>query len=232
MGDKYKAIKQLVELWETYEEEGEQTDLLGFAEWVTYKVKQSPELNVKTYKKRAKSEQPESLLFLKSLEEQARILEYISRITRAHDLYIRKFFAELPINNRLEYFFLYTVHLKGAAKKTDLINSHLTDYTTGMDTIKRLVNNGFLLEKADETDKRARLLEITAEGLKLLELANKRITEETNMFLSCFSMNKWKKAMPVLEEINDFHTDIFINHGDKNAAELLNLMDSLKYLYK
>ena len=159
-------------------------------------------------------------------------LESISRISRYHEFYIRKFLVDLPINNRLEYLFLKTVRQMHQAKKTDLINIHLVEYTTGMDTIKRLINNGFLTETSGQKDKRVKLLEITEKGLDILVLADKKVSDEKNMFLACISMNKWKKAIPVLDEIDRFHNSIYIKHNEKPYAELLNLMDSLKHLHR
>ena len=232
MGNKYNSIKRLIELWEAYEEETDQQELLDFAEWLTNKLKEKPELNLKLTKRRVKNEEPENIALFKELDEPIRFLEYTSRISRFHDFYIKKFFSDLPINNRLEYLFLYTVSKKREAKKTELINTHLVDYTTGMDTIKRLINNGLLEEMPDETDKRAKLLAITKEGKKVLELSGKKISDEIHMFLACISMNKWKKTLSVFEEINEFHSGIYQTHNDKTPAELMNLMDSLKHLYR
>lgn len=232
MGNKYNSIKKLIELWESYEEETDHQELLEFAEWLTIKLKEKPELNLKLTKKRVKNEEPENVMFFKKLEEPIRFLEYTSRISRLHDFYIKKFFSSLPINNRLEYLFLYTVNEKKEAKKTELINTHLVDYSTGMDTIKRLVNNGLLEEMPDESDKRAKLLIITNEGRIILEQSGKKITDEIHMFLACISMNKWKKTLSVFEEINEFHSGIYQAHNDKTPAELMNLMDSLKHLYR
>lgn len=232
MGSKYNSILRLIELWESYQDETDQQELLEFAEWLTNKLKEKPELNIKQTKLRAKSEEPGNFVLFKELDEPIRFLEYTSRISRLHDFYIKKFFNELPINNRLEYLFLYTARKKGEAKKTELINTHLVDYTTGMDTIKRLVNSGLLEEMPDEKDKRAKLLAITNKGKQVLELANRKMSDEIHMFLACISMNKWKKTLSVFEEINEFHSGIYQTHNDKTPAELLNLMDSLKHLYR
>jgi MarR family transcriptional regulator, lower aerobic nicotinate degradation pathway regulator len=232
MGNKYNSIKRLIELWEAYEEETDQQELLKFAEWLTLRLKEKPELNLKLSRKRVKNEKVEDIALFKGLDEPIRFLEYTSRISRLHDFYIKKFFSDLPINNRLEYLFLYTVSKKREAKKTELINTHLVDYTTGMDTIKRLVNNGLLEEMPDETDKRAKLLAITNEGEQVLELSGRKISDEIHMFLACISMNKWKKTLSVLEEINEFHSGIYQTHNDKTPAELMNLMDSLKHLFR
>lgn len=232
MSHKYSSIKRLIELWDEYEDENNPQDLLEFAHWLTTQIKMKPELNLKHSNRNLKKEEPDNLSLIKNMDEPGRLLEYISRISRLHDFYIKKFFIDLPINNRMEYLFLYSVNEKKVAKKTELINTHLVDYTTGMDTIKRLINNKLLDETQDEADKRAKLLVITPEGKRILDLSNKKITDEIHMFLACISMNKWKKTLAVFEEINDFHSQIYHTHNDKTPLELQNLMDSLKHLYR
>ena len=232
MGNRYKILKQLIDLWESYEEEEQELSLLDFAEWMKLKLKQSPQLNRTASHDKILIDQPEKISYFKSLDEPARFLEFISRISRYHEFYIRKFLVDLPINNRLEYLFLKTVRQMNQAKKTELITIHLVEYTTGMDTIKRLINNGFLTETSDKNDKRVKLLEITESGQDILLQADKMISDEKNMFLTCISMNKWKKAIPVLDEINNLHNSIYLKHNDKPYAELINLMDSLKYLHR
>lgn len=232
MGNKYGSIKKLIDLWGSYEEETDQPDFSEFAEWMTVRLKEQPDLNHAAPKKRTKVESPEGLLLFKEMDEPLRFLEYAARMSRLHEFYVKKFFGDAKVNNRLEFLFLYTVEKRRGAKKTELIHAHMVDYTTGMDTIKRLVNGGLLEEMPDETDKRAKLLVLTDTGRYVLEHAGRRLAEEIQMFLACISMNKWKKTLAVLEEINDFHSGIYQAHNDKNPAELSNLMDSLKHLYK
>lgn len=232
MGNRYNILKQLIDLWESYEEKEQDLNLLDFAEWMRIQLGKRPRLNKKVSDNMGKTGQPAQIAYFNSLDEPARFLESISRISRYHDFYIRKFLVGLPINSRLEYLFLKTVKQMHRSKKTDLINFHLVDYSTGMDTIKRLINNGFLTETSDEKDKRVRLLEVTKKGLDVLLQADKKVSDEKNMFLTCISMNKWKKAIPVLDEIDKFHNSIYQKHNDKPYAELLNLMDSLKHLHR
>lgn len=233
MNASYVIFKKLIDFLETYEEEEPlQKDLLSFAEWMISRIKEEPALNKKYVTKKLSADFSLPIAYIKNLDEKARFLECISRISRLNEFYIRKFLAELPLNSRLEYLFLYTINIMEKAKKTDLINIHMIEYTTCMDTIRRLINNGLLEEMQDENDKRAKLLTLTKKGRKVLEQSNIKINEERNMFLACISSNKWKKALSVLEEINDFHNEIYMSHSDKPSAELSNLMDSLKHLYK
>ena len=233
MGNKYNIIKQLIDLWETYEDEvREEHNLLNFSEWMAEKIKEQSIINSKISKKREIYPHTETEAYLNKLDPKSRFQEYILRIARFEEFYIRKYLIDLPLNSRLEYLFLYTVNNLEKAHKTDLINIHLVEYTTGMDTIKRLINNELLNELPDEQDRRAKILILTKEGEVVLKMANKRMDEARNMFLACISPNKWKKTLSVLNEIDEFHSSIYQNHYDKPFAEISNLMDSLKHLYK
>jgi hypothetical protein len=89
-----------------------------------------------------------------------------------------------------------------------------------------------LNEIQDETDKRIKLLAMSDVGKEVYEQAKNRINDESTMFFTAINDNKWKKVLPVLEEIDDFHNDVFQKHNNKPFAELSNLMDSLKHLHK
>jgi len=233
MEGKYKIIKQLIELWETYEDEvKEDQNLLNFSQWMVEQIKEKSIDNTKSNTRHELSNHSQSVTYFNKLDPKSRFQEYILRIARLEEFYIRKYLIDLPLNSRFEYLFLFTVDNLERAKKTDLINIHLVEYTTGMDTIRRLIKNNLLYEVSDEQDRRAKLLVLTKDGDEILKKANKRIEEARNAFLACISPNKWKKTLPVLNEIDEFHSNIYINHYDKPFAEISNLMDSLKYLYK
>lgn len=233
MKGKYEIIKQIIDLWETYEEDAfEEHNIHNFSKWLTEKIDEDSIENIKLEPKVEKNAISESSQYIEKLDLKTRFQEYIFKIARFEEFYIRKYLVDLPINSRLEYTFLYTINRYEKARKTELINIHLVEYTTGMDTIGRLIKNGLLYELQDKKDKRAKLLKLTKHGQEILNKANSRIEESRNMFLACVSPNKWKKTLPVLREIEEFHTDIYINHYDKPFAEISNLMDSLKHLYK
>jgi len=229
---KYAILKQVIDLYEDYEQNEKHLDLLSFARWITKKLDEEPELNRKVATEKNASVFADEVPVTKKFDEKARFLESVSRIARYHEFYSRKALKDLIINTRLEFLFLQTVDLMEKAKKTDLINTYHIEYTTGMDTIRRLSNNGLLDEVPDESDKRAKLLVLTEKGRKILAQANKRMNDENKMFLTAINDNKWKKAMQILEEMDEFHSNVYQNHNDKPFAELCNLMDSLKYLYK
>lgn len=233
MEGKYDIIKQLIDLWDTFENESiEERSLLKFSEWMLEQIKEKSIKNTKPEAKHEYHLRSETEQYFKILDSKSQFQEYILRIARFEEFYIRKYLVDLPLNSRLEYLFLHTIDNLEKARKTDLINIHLVEYTTGMDTIRRLVNNKFIYELPDAEDRRAKNLVLTNEGTELLKKANKLMEEARNAFFACINPNKWKKTLPVLKEISEFHNNIYLNHYDKPFAEISNLMDSLKHLHK
>lgn len=173
---------------------------------------------------------PIYLKYEQSLDQENHLLDLISRISRLHEFYIRKFLTNLPINTRLEFIFLYTIDLLGDASKTEVINVHLVEFTTGMDIIKRLINQGLIKESLNKSDRRSKLIHTTEEGKAVLNNSMRQMDTEKEMFLACLNANKWKKIISTLEELNSFHNNIYLKHNSKNDAELINLVASLKYL--
>jgi len=228
---KYFMIKKLISLWDEYEEESGNENLQEFADWLIRKnrtVKSAgyaPDLY-------ARPGLPEYRKFAGNLDLKRRFLDIISRLSRFHEFYTRKFLAALPLNSRLEYLFLYAIDVMGPAKKTEIIHLHLVEFTAGVDLIQRLTKQGLISELHNPADKRTKLLTLTDKGKRILNQAHRKVSDEVTMVLSCIDENKWKKALPVLEDMHDFHHDVYIRHGEKNDAELLNLVASLKYLYK
>ena len=229
MENKYAVLKQIIDLFEEYESNNKQLNVKDFANWIIGKQNDEPEIN-ESRTTRINLEPSYPLVY--KVDDKTRFLEATAKIARYHEFYSRKALKDMAINTRLEFLFLQTFDNLERAKKTDLINIYHLEYTTGMDTIKRLINNGLLSETPDTTDKRIKLLIITDLGKTILAQSTKRMNDETSMFFAAISDNKWKKALPILEEIDEFHDTIYQKHNSKPFAELSNLMDSLKHLFK
>lgn len=228
--NKYQTIKRLITYWEEFEETNSNVTLQGFGQWlIQNSIKETSSNNIFN-NKAIDLDLPVYLKYEQSLDQENHLLDLISRLARLQEFYIRKFLSNLPINTRLEFIFLYTIDLMGDAKKTDIINVHLVEFTTGMDIIKRLINQGLIKESLNKSDRRSKLIHTTEEGKAVLNKSMRQMDTEKEMFLACLNANKWKKIISTLEELNSFHNNIYLKHNSKNDAELINLVASLKYL--
>ena len=228
--NKYRTIQKLITYWEEFEGSNSNITIQDFGHWlIQNSIKEIPHNNISNNRP-IDFDIPVYLKYEQSLDQKDHLLDLISRISRLHEFYIRKFLCNLPINTRLEFVFLYTIDLMGGAKKTEVINVHLVEFTTGMDIIKRLLNQGLIVESLNEADKRSKLLHTTEAGKAVLNKSLHQMNAEKEMFLACINSNKWKKIMSTLEELNSFHNSIYLRHNSKNEAELINLVASLRHL--
>jgi MarR family transcriptional regulator, lower aerobic nicotinate degradation pathway regulator len=230
--NKYKTIQRLISYWEEFEENNSNLTIQDFGQWLVQNSnKETSDNNISSFRD-LDLDLPVYLKYEQSLDQKNHLLDLISRISRLHEFYIRKFLSNLPINTRLEFVFLYTIDIMESAKKTEVINVHLVEFTTGMDIIKRLLSQGLIVESLNEADKRSKLVHTTEAGKAVLNKTLRQMAAEKEMFLACINSNKWKKIMPTLEELNNFHNSIYLKHNSKNAAELINLVASLRHLNK
>lgn len=228
--NKYKTIQRLITYWEEFEENNSNVTIQDFGQWLVQNSdKETSDNDISSFRD-IDLDLPVYLKYEQSLDQENHLLDLISRISRLHEFYIRKFLTNLPINTRLEFVFLYTIDIIGSAKKTEVINVHLVEFTTGMDIIKRLLSQGLIVESLNEADKRSKLVHTTEAGKAVLNKSLRQMDAEKEMFLACINSNKWKKIMSTLEELNSFHNSIYLKHNSKNAAELINLVASLKNL--
>ena len=228
--NKYRTILKLITYWEEFEETNSNVTIQAFGQWLIQNSIKETSYNNISINRPIDFDLPIYLKYEQSLDPEDHLLDLISRISRLHEFYIRKFLCNLPINTRLEFVFLYTIDLMGGVKKTEVINVHLVEFTTGMDIIKRLLNQGLIVESLKEADKRSKLVHTTEAGKAVLNKSLRQMDAEKEMFLACINSNKWKKIMSTLEELNSFHNSIYLKHKSKSDAEIINLVASLRHL--
>ena len=66
-------------------------------------------------------------------------------------------------------------------KRLEIINVHLVEFTTGMDIIKRLLNQGLITESLNESDKRSKLIHTTEEGKAVLNKSMRKMDAERDV---------------------------------------------------
>ncbi|MBN2349570.1 MAG: MarR family transcriptional regulator [Bacteroidales bacterium] len=226
MSNKYDNIRQLIFYWQEYESENESTDYKKFAQWLlqnsgVQKDSNLPELTDD------KSNHPETLTFLQGMDLKQRISILLIRISRFYDSYTKKFFYGLPINTQMEFQFLLSINKIKSPTKSDIVNMHLVEYTTGIDIIKRLIKLDLVEESKDIADKRSKQLKITSEGKKTLIEALIRVKKINDLLFINMNENKQDILLHMLMGINKFHTKVFLENSNKTYIELLELVESL-----
>src|SRR5690554_3404938 len=79
--------------------------------------------------------------------------------------------------------FIYLINLKafGAMTKTDLIKKNIQDKPVGMQIINRLIKQGWVQQLDSLTDKRSKIISITAQGSIALAQNMQKIRQATEI---------------------------------------------------
>ena len=79
----------------------------------------------------------------------------------------KKALEKTPLQTLEEFTYLATL-LQSPMTKTQLINQHIQEKTTGMAVIQRLIKQNWVKQSENTADGRSQIVEITAEGRTIL----------------------------------------------------------------
>ena len=136
------------------------------------------------------------------------LLKLIGRIGSAFALYHRAAMTQTALPNAESFYYLNGLNFLGEARKTELINYLFAEYTTGMEAISKLVEGEYISEKADPTDKRARLIKLTKKGIKQLEESYSYSSKAGEMIFEDVSSDTIMLCQALLKPVEERHTKL------------------------
>lgn len=188
MDSKYHRIQELIQAYESYENEKSDDSLFGFGLWL--QQTQQPDIPGTTWnvdiEAKGKAEEIEGNLFGKNSEIPTHLEGQIARmfgmLGRIQHFHLKKIFELLPIHSIMEYGVLASAEFE-TPRRSDVIAQHLLENATGSHMISRLIKDDYLEEFSDPTDKRAKRLRITEKGIHI----NQRTREKLGVLSERFS---------------------------------------------
>lgn len=122
--------------------------------------------------------------------------------------------------------FIYLINLKafGEMTKMELIKKNVHEKPAGIQTINRLIAQGWINQTDSETDKRSKVLTISSSGIEALEKQMDKIRKATEIVTGDLTHNEKMELIRLLNKLNDFHQPIY----DKNIAPEYLLNEVLK----
>ncbi|MFK7921917.1 MAG: MarR family winged helix-turn-helix transcriptional regulator [Bacteroidia bacterium] len=150
------------------------------------------------------------------------LISYLFRYTKH---YTKKALEETPLNTMDEFTFLTTLSYQGSLTKTELIQQHLLEVTSGIEIIKRLIKSDLIDDFPDPNDRRSKRVKITEKGSRVLEGVMKEMDRVAMIFSGDLNGEERRQLMPLLLKLNDFHALI---HMQDRKSEL-NVIEE-KYL--
>lgn len=124
-----------------------------------------------------------------------------------HDhLYTKKAMQELGFRNVDDMMYLHMVSYLDSPKKSDLIKEMLSEFPSGIEIIRRLLKQGLLEERPDETDRRSRRVSLTPSGEKLLEASYELLHQAGQLMFDALAEAEKRLLAYLLGRLDDIHT--------------------------
>lgn len=135
--------------------------------------------------------------------------------------YFKKGFKESLLQTTEDFAFLATLNHFGDMRKNELIQVNTSEFTSGMEVIRRLERNGLIESFLDTEDRRARRVQLTRKGLEVFHRALPMINDIGDFATASLSDAECKRLLELLSELNHFHNPIFHQAKNHSISEIV-----------
>ncbi|MCI4669304.1 MAG: winged helix DNA-binding protein [Bacteroidia bacterium] len=217
MKSKYELAKNLLEELELYESEigGKEGNIASFTNWLN-----------KRYGYMQQPDWPAGLQNPEGHEESGVVLSILlTLLFRAAKHYMKKALDDSPLSTMDEFGFLATLSEGDSMTKSELIHNNLLEFTSGIEIIKRLKNNGLIDESPDPMDKRSKRVKISEKGKMVFYQALQPMDLVSTIVSGDLTQREKSLILPILIKLNNFHSVV---HKQDKKSDLQSIID--KYL--
>lgn len=202
--EKFELLKLLLDHVEDYyANEGNSKNMDAFVTWMTMQTTNGKVNETMASNNRFGTINEELTTSVDNLDNGIGILNAL--MFRYGRMYSKIALEKATMLSLEEFTFLATLSSFSSLTKTELVTTVVFEKSTGIEIIKRLVATKLISEEINPTDKRSKLLKITAKGQKILYLAITQmsiIAKEITATLDLFE----KKALHyILSKLEKHH---------------------------
>ncbi len=142
------------------------------------------------------------------------------RLTRYSTVYARKALSELELGSLEEFGYLGSLTEVASMKKSELIQAHLSEFTSGIEVIKRLINKGFIEEFPDPDDKRSRRVRLTEAGSKVFFDSIPRMEKVGKIMFTPFTPKEKQSLFELFHRAVEVHDRTYPPLRNKSLEEI------------
>lgn len=210
MSDK---IVELVNLWHAFEKENPKAEIQDFCKSYLLGLNKNNQTPIKFTK-----ENPKGKVLGKAL----------NRLSKMAIFYSKKNLVELELKTLEDFVFLRNLMELGPLTKKQLIEAHITEYTTGIEIIKRLIQLGLVKEKENPEDKRATTIVITAKGKAMLEKCYPYMGQIDSVIFGPLNEDEASQLAYLLTKLDTIHTNLYHTQRDASLDELQKIIKAIE----
>ncbi|NIG55702.1 MarR family winged helix-turn-helix transcriptional regulator [Chitinophaga sp. Cy-1792] len=145
----------------------------------------------------------------------------IGRLGAMQTAYSKMALQELPGFELEWFYFLNTIYHLKEVNKSQVIQYNFTEQTTGIDTLNKLKKLGYITERTDPGDKRAKLVSLTKAGEKILAKAYPLLYKPTLLMYDAIDPKDKQVVVNILKNTEVEQQEIFTSGKNKSIDELL-----------
>lgn len=201
-----KAV-QLINEWAQFDEQYPEADIEEFCRY--YLIQKREQENEKRISDGLEPPQLENLL-----------LKLLGRISAIGQIYARQALEDLPEIQLEGFYYLNSIRHRGESRKTEIIRHHLSELSTGIDTLNRLKKEQLIKERTDPSDKRARLVSITDKGRKTLFQCYRRMSGVGSILFDEVAEEDRKLCVQLLKNVEIKHAGLALEVKEKGLEEV------------
>lgn len=135
--------------------------------------------------------------------------------------YIKKALEHTSFRTVDEFGFLVSLIRHESLLKSELIQEHLMEISSGSEVIKRLIKMGLIKEWPDPHDGRAKRVSLTMEGRNTIISVFSEMHKVAKIVNGNLSLEEQKRLIISLNKLNNFHSTVYKNEKDKNLDTII-----------
>ena len=141
--------------------------------------------------------------------------------------YSKKALEKTPLQTIDEFTYLAAL-MRSPMTKTQVINRHVQEKTTGMAVIQRLLKQNWVKQSDNSADARSQIIELTDEGRAVLMGAFSEMLKVSSIVTANLTIAEKVELNRILEKLNIFHRTIL---DKEKTLDLDNVLEKYVAIY-
>ncbi len=204
----FDLIKAVVELVQQFMEQNEEKsiyscDLQGFMEWINVSHRDNSE------------QEPDWIGKELGRSSDSVINTLLIRMGRYAKTYSRSI-GNSVFSSQDDFIYLISLKTRGAMSKMELIRHNVSEKSSGILIINRLIRNGWAEQSISQEDKRTKHIQITEKGLTILDEHMDEIRKASKAVVGNLSHSEQMLLITILSKLDEFHDSFYRMYMDSN----------------
>lgn len=208
----YTLIKDLIGLAEDFQNKNEDypDTIQGFKQWIAKEHSNGGgAITEPNWEGKENGRSAESMI--------STLIIHMNRYARS---YSKSAIFGSDFSTQEEFIFLINLKAFGPMTKMELIKKNIQEKPVGMQTINRLIKQGWVEQTDSLQDKRSKVICITDEGMKTLDQQMSAIRKATQIVTGNLNQKEKMDLIRLLDKLHQFHHAIYAKNI--NSAQLIN----------